>query len=110
MRKPTASVEAMSRRLLILLTLLFAAPLVAQPDRRSVTGYLTTDAVNHPEAGTLQYMLTRCNYAVECKPPAYDWPKDAMVTAGETWADPQTVQWLWNHRGKRVRVTWEVLP
>ncbi len=80
-----------------------------QPERRSVTGYLTAD-LNHPENGTLQYFLTRCNYSVDCTPKSIDWPKDAMVTAGETWADPVTVQWLWNHRGQRVRVTWEVLP
>ncbi len=96
----------MSRTLLIALALLLTVPLVAQPDRRTVTGFLTVDSPNPSTA----FFLTRCNYTVDCRPLAYDWPKDAMVSAGSVWSDPQTSKWLWEHRGKRVRVTWEVLP
>ncbi len=80
----------------------------AQPDRRSVVGFVLADRV--PTIENLQFILTRCSYAVECKPKSYNWPKDATVSAGSIWGDTQTVNWLWAHRGQRVRVTWEVEP
>lgn len=79
---------------------------LAVPDKRSVTGFITADSEHN---GIVPFYLTRCSYRVPCDPPAPNWPTDAMVTAGTVWHDPQTMQWLWEHRGKRIRVTWEVL-